>query len=308
MVASRMREKNYNTGLRGVLFEAQHYARMGAAIWLYGWLVLRQTHQTGTTGWVLGGAPITYREIEGETGFNRRTLERWMSLLRRNAYIATEAAPGGVIVRILKAKKHSQTASGANAGAALRARKVAETVRRVGERGPQDCAAKRSESQKNDVDAARIGSSSVGRIKEKEQREIHSAVEIGAELQIEQPGDDGTKPPNNPANEIHDCERHEFQRQFRTAVQQRDLKNSQPETTATIRQTRNFGQQENPPQTCNQFETQRQRPAESRPTQPPTQQTFPWQLRERMRLLRAERDEAVRRELAVGTGPEVRRP
>ena len=308
MVASRMREKNYNTGLRGVLFEAQHYARMGAAIWLYGWLVLRQTHQTGTTGWVLGGAPITYREIEGETGFNRRTLERWMSLLRRNAYIATEAAPGGVIVRILKAKKHSQTASGANAGAALRARKVAETVRRVGERGPQDCAAMRSESQKNDVDAARIGSSSVGRIKEKEQREIHSAVEIGAELQIEQPGDDGTKPQNNPANEIHDCERHEFQRQFRTAVQQRDLKNSQPETTATIRQTRNFGQQENPPQTCNQFETQRQRPAESRPTQPPTQQTFPWQLRERMRLLRAERDEAVRRELAVGTGPEVRRP
>jgi hypothetical protein len=89
-----MREKNYDTGLRGVLFEECHYARMGSAIWLYGWLVLRQTHQTGTTGWVLGGAPVTYREIEGETGFNRRTLERWMSLLRRNAYIATEAAPG----------------------------------------------------------------------------------------------------------------------------------------------------------------------------------------------------------------------
>ena len=103
-----MREKNFNTGLRGVLFEERHYARMGAAIWLYGWLVLRQTHQTGSTGWVLGGAPVSYREIEGETGFNRRTLERWMSLLRRNEYIETEAAPGGVIVRILKAKKHLQ--------------------------------------------------------------------------------------------------------------------------------------------------------------------------------------------------------
>ena len=308
LVTSRMREKNYNTGLRGVLFEEQHYARMGSAIWLYGWLVLRQTHQTGATGWVLGGAAITYREIEGETGFNRRTLERWMSLLRRNAYIATEAAPGGVVVRILKAKKHLQAASGANTGAALRVRKVAETVRRVGERGPQDCVAMHSESQKNEADAARIGSSSLERINEREQRGIHRAVEIGAEQQIEQPGDDGTNPQNNPANEIHHCERHEFQRQFRSAVQQRDLKNSHRETTAAIGQTQNCGQQEIQSQICNQFETQCQRPAESRSTQPPTQQTFPWQLRERMRLLRAERDEAVRRELAVGTGPEVRRP
>jgi CTP-dependent riboflavin kinase len=126
-----MREKNYNTGLRGVLFEARHCARMGSAIWLYGWLVLRQTHQTGTTGWVLGGAPVTYREIESETGFNRRTLERWMSVLRRNAYVATEAAPGGVIVRILKAKKHLQGARLASVTDVQRARKVAETVRRV---------------------------------------------------------------------------------------------------------------------------------------------------------------------------------
>lgn len=78
-----MREKNYNTGLRGVLFEDRHYARMGSAIWLYGWLVLRQTHQSGQLGWVLGGAPISYREIEEETGFMRKTLERWMGRLRR---------------------------------------------------------------------------------------------------------------------------------------------------------------------------------------------------------------------------------
>jgi hypothetical protein len=38
------------------------------------------------------------------------------------------------------------------------------------------------------------------------------------------------------------------------------------------------------------------------------QQKFTWCLRERMRLQRAERDEEVRRELAVGTGPEVRHP
>ena len=303
-----MREKNFNTGLRGVLFEAHHYARMGSAIWLYGWLVLRQTHQTGTTGWVLGGAPVTYREIEGETGFNRRTLERWMSLLRRNAYIATEAAPGGVIVRILKAKKHLQSPNGANANAALRYRKVAETVRRVGERGPQDCVARRDQSQKNESDAARIGSSSVGRIKEKKQREIHRAVEIRTGLQIENSRGDGTNPQTNPANEIHDCERHEFEQRFHNAVQHHDLKNSHSEKTGTTWQTQNCDQQWNQQQASNPIATQSQRPAESRPTQPPTQKTFPWQLRERMRLLRAERDEAVRRELAVGTGPEVQRP
>jgi hypothetical protein len=147
-----MREKHYNTGLRGVLFEECHCARMGSAIWLYGWLVLRQTHQTGTTGWVLGGAPVTYREIEGETGFNRRTLERWMSLLRRQAYIATEAVPRGVIVGILKATKHLQvTRLGAPSGA-QGVRKFAETVRTVAERVTQSCVAGCSESHRNERD------------------------------------------------------------------------------------------------------------------------------------------------------------
>lgn len=100
-----MREKDFNTGLRGVLFEEKHYARMGAALWLYGWLVLRQTHQKGSEGWVLGGAPVSYREIEEETGFNRRTLERWMRTLRKHGYIETDAAPSGVVIRITKAKK-----------------------------------------------------------------------------------------------------------------------------------------------------------------------------------------------------------
>jgi hypothetical protein len=39
----------------------------------------------------------------------------------------------------------------------------------------------------------------------------------------------------------------------------------------------------------------------------PTQQNFSYEARERIRLMRAEREEAVRRELAVGTGPEAGR-
>jgi hypothetical protein len=303
-----MREKNYNTGLRGVLFEEHHYARMGSAIWLYGWLVLRQTHQTGTTGWVLGGAPVTYREIEGETGFNRRTLERWMSLLRRNAYIATEAAPGGVVVRILKAKKHLQGPRLGSTADAHRVRKVAETVRRVAGGGPQTRVANRNESHGDERFAERIGSSSVGRIKEKAQQEIHRAVEIVTTVHSETPRNKSQNEQIRAANEIDQCERREFQQQFRNAVQNHDLNSSYSGKTTTTGPAYSDNHHLNEHHTLNQIEKQNQRPDESRPTRAPTQNTFPWQLRERMRLLRAERDEAVRRELAVGTGPEVRRP
>src|SRR6202046_761711 len=125
-----MREKNFSTGLRGVLFEARHYARMGSALWLYGWLVLRQTHQSGSIGWVLGGAPVRYREIEEETGFNRRTLERWLSTLRREGYIETTAAQEGVRIRIPQAKKFPQAG-----------RKSADGVRKSAGRGTRNCGA-----------------------------------------------------------------------------------------------------------------------------------------------------------------------
>ncbi len=103
-----MRAKDFNAGLRGVLFEAKHYAQMGSAVWLYGWLVLRQTRQVGATGLVLGGRPVSYREIESETGFPRKTLERWMRVLRRAGYVETRAVPAGIVIRITKAKKFPQ--------------------------------------------------------------------------------------------------------------------------------------------------------------------------------------------------------
>ncbi|HEV2287503.1 MAG TPA: hypothetical protein VGR81_00960 [Candidatus Acidoferrales bacterium] len=107
-----MRQANFNTGLRGGLFDAKHYARMGPAIWLYGWFVLRQTRECDGVGLVLGGHPVSYREIESETGFCRKTLERWMHTLRRAGYIETSAASAGVVVRITKAKKFFRAASG----------------------------------------------------------------------------------------------------------------------------------------------------------------------------------------------------
>ncbi len=294
-----MREKDYNTGLRGVLFEAQHYARMGAAIWLYGWLVLRQTHQTGTTGWVLGGAPISYREIEEETGFNRRTLERWMSLLRKHDYIATESAQGGVIVRIMKAKKHGRSSESARP-----VRKVAEGVRKDAGRGPQNCVADASKFLPAERVAPGISSSSVVRIKERiAQRETHTPVENFASSVSNQayPRDSSQNPANQ---EITDCERTAFRQQFEKLLQKNSshnsIRNQASKATESVNPQR--------PAKHLQNHNQTQRSSEHCNGRPPTQQQFPWELRARMRLLRAERDEEVRRELAVGTGPEVQRP
>src|SRR5271168_1120326 len=246
-----MREKNYSTGLRGVLFEAQHYSRMGAAVWLYGWLVLRQTHQSGSLGWVLGGKPVSYREIEEETGFNPRTLERWMRTLRDRGYVETEAVGGGVVIRITKAKKFQQFPQGA--------RKAAEGVRKSAGGAPQICVADGRDRLSNLHFVAGISSSSVEREKER-------ATETASGLDESQRT--GTT---------------QLQRRTQQHANQQ-FHNQQPASQLFANQAQR-----------NEFDTRVQPAAYA-----PTDYT-------RRSLLRAERDEALRRELAVGTGPEVRR-
>lgn len=242
-----MREKNFSTGLRGVLFEARHYARMGSAIWLYGWLVLRQTHQSGEVGWVLGGAPVSYREIEEETGFNRRTLERWLSELRREGYIETTATQGGVSIRITKAKKFPQGT-----------RKSAEGVRKIAGSGTRNCGPNTSQDFTYEQFADGMNSSLIARIKEREaQRESLKIC----------------------GNQHH--------------TQQRNLNGNQNFEETEIQNREASGLEENQNRNQNQFQNRKHK----------QQQSISWELRLRQQLLRAERDEAVRRELAVGTGP-----
>lgn len=241
-----MRGKDYNAGLRGVLFEARHHRRMGAAVWLYGWLVLRQTHQHGDLGWVLGGSPISYREIEEETGFNCRTLERWMHTLRRHGYVETEAAPAGVIVRITKAKKFPQGG-----------RNSAYGIRKVAGGATQRCVPNGSNPEWNHQTASRIGSSSVARSQEK-QIQANARVNFHREKQHQQPE---VKNPNTNSSGLGPTHQQE--------------RNAEPAFAAGPHL-----QQQN---------------------------KFFLEARLRQQLIRAEREDAVRRELAVGSGPEIRR-
>lgn len=278
-----MRGKNFNAGLRGVLFEVRHYDRMGSAIWLYAWLVLRQTHQTGSTGWVLGGAPVSYREIEEETGFNVRTLERWMSTLRRHGYIETQAAPGGLIVRITKAKKYAGTRHSAQPDSTVAARNIAGGVRKFAEERTRICVPRDHKMVEQSQLPPRINSSSVEEcIEETASRENVS---------------------------LHDRRSSEF-----------------ANLSGNSNQTPNQSESLNP--SCLDEEpnhrSRRERPPENdhardlfadggripRVKEVPPRQS--WHVQAEARLLqqrlRAERDEAVRRELRVGRGPELPTP
>jgi DNA-binding transcriptional ArsR family regulator len=239
-----MREKDFSTGLRGVLFEAKHHARMGSAVWLYGWLVLRQTHQSGDLGWVLGGAPITYREIEAETGFNPRTLERWLRDLRREGYIETTSMQQGISIRITKAKKFPQGV-----------RKSAEGVRKSAGGSTRSCGANTEQPFVREEFAGRMNSLSIVRMKE-----------IEAQRQS--------------------CGNLKEEQQYNS--------NKEPKDT-------NYALQKHNPSGLEKNRNHSNHPVQER-ERSQHQQSL-WELRLRQQLLRAERDEEVRRELAVGGWP-----
>jgi|HubBroStandDraft_5_1064220.scaffolds.fasta_scaffold04476_5 hypothetical protein len=312
-----MREKDFNTGLRGVLFEAKHYAQMGSAVWLYGWLVLRQTHQSQGIGYVLGGAPVTYREIEDETGFNRRTLEAWMRVLRREGYVKTQNVPAGISVQILKAKKHRPNRSGAlrnasgvyntrqtdlfdcvkrEASFAQAALRVDEgAVRDSAERGPRIEVASGANRDEINEFAWRIGSSSVERIKETIRRAAHG--DLQRQTEIQNPTSQTSFPWQLPARSESANDENLPLSKSKTQI------HSNGDSVSALggvseSETRSF--------TPTKPATPVQHHRQLRNENPNRNDRFPWELRKRAQMIRAEREDELRRELYVGTGPEGR--
>lgn len=101
-----MKGKHLNSGIRGGLWDRKHELEMGRALWLFGWLVHRQTTQKLDRGLVLRGKPLTYALIAEDTGWKRRTIQRWMAHLAAKNYIEVKHTTyKRLIVSILKAKK-----------------------------------------------------------------------------------------------------------------------------------------------------------------------------------------------------------
>lgn len=98
-----------NIGLHGGIVEEKHRQAMGQAIWLYMWLVKRQTRRNGL---VLGGSPLTFARISEETHYPERSMQRWLRDLQIAGYIEVTYLNFKMLrIRILKAKKFGVTQS-----------------------------------------------------------------------------------------------------------------------------------------------------------------------------------------------------
>ncbi len=98
------------SGLKGGLFEAKHRKAMGEAIWLFGWLCMRQS-QVNESGEGLPhyGNPLTFSEIAEDTGFPASTLRKWADKLTLAGYIHTTRVGNiGLIFFIHKAKSKAK--------------------------------------------------------------------------------------------------------------------------------------------------------------------------------------------------------
>src|ERR1700722_16274270 len=94
-------------GAKGGLIEEKHRRRMGEAIWLFLWLVMRQTgvNEAGE-GIVLYGKPVRILDIAHDTGFPIGTIHRWGELLAQQDYLRIEVEHRvGSVYFILNAKR-----------------------------------------------------------------------------------------------------------------------------------------------------------------------------------------------------------
>lgn len=109
-----MNGKTFNVPVSNGLLEPKHYRAMGDAIWLYLYLLDKQTRRVDKDGHgkVSGGMPIRDSVIAGALGSSRRTVIRWRGVLERGGYITARRTSFGHVYAITKPKKWKETTQG----------------------------------------------------------------------------------------------------------------------------------------------------------------------------------------------------
>ncbi len=125
--------------------EKAHRKRMGDAVWLFMWLVNKQTKPDGT---VLGGRPIKCFEIGAGLGYHRVTVLRHIRTLEAG-YIAVKRTPYGLVIRILHQKKFPQPVQKASN---LRKRDVTDVLHRCNRSATSTCRSATSKIKTPEVD------------------------------------------------------------------------------------------------------------------------------------------------------------
>ena len=73
----------------------KHYRAMGKALWLYGYLIVHADRKTGTLSRKVS-------TIAGDMQVSERTIQDWLSLLRRREYVRTQTTGRALAIRIEK--------------------------------------------------------------------------------------------------------------------------------------------------------------------------------------------------------------
>jgi DNA-binding transcriptional ArsR family regulator len=78
---------------------AKHYRSMKSAIWLFLYFVLHADRKTGRL-------IRRYDTMAKETGFAKRTIRHWLSILKQHGYVEVERSGGSlaIIIRVQKWK------------------------------------------------------------------------------------------------------------------------------------------------------------------------------------------------------------
>src|SRR5258708_937114 len=100
-------KESFWSGLKGGIFDRKHSEAMGSAIWLFGYLVMRQTQLNDYgEGLPRYGNPTSRKDIAGDTGWTVSQIDHWMRTLVHAGYIRTvKKGNDGVVIFIQKAKK-----------------------------------------------------------------------------------------------------------------------------------------------------------------------------------------------------------
>jgi DNA-binding transcriptional ArsR family regulator len=87
------------------LLEQKHFQKIGAALWVYVWLLDRITAEADGEGTLLGGRPIKASEIADTYGMDERSVRNHLDRLRRGGYIHVKHAPYGLLITVLNSMK-----------------------------------------------------------------------------------------------------------------------------------------------------------------------------------------------------------
>lgn len=92
------------------LLEAKHREKIGPALWEFLWCIDRITFEKVGKGYVLGGAPVSFKKIAIGFGVDEQTIRAHFRLLEKWKYIDRTRTPRGYSPRVRNSAKFTRKA------------------------------------------------------------------------------------------------------------------------------------------------------------------------------------------------------